>query len=166
LIRSAKVHAYDFRDEKLNTPSYWRDIGTIDSYYEANMDLAGPTPAFNPYARSGFVPLGLPANQLVLSPDVRIEAGAFVQRSILMAGVCVGKDARIRRAIVEEGVHIPSGFEVGWDIEKDRKHYPVSAAGVVVVNETPRVSRPTVVFVGGRRKPAPRPTPTRTRAAA
>jgi glucose-1-phosphate adenylyltransferase len=164
LIRSARVYAYDFRDEKLNLPSYWRDIGTIDSYYEANMDLVGPTPAFNPFERSGFVPPGLSANQSVLSPDVRIEAGADIQSSVLMAGVCVGKDARIRRAIVEEGVHIPSGFEIGWDIENDRKHYPVSAAGVVVVNETPRVSRPTLVFVSGRKKPAQRST--RTKAAA
>jgi glucose-1-phosphate adenylyltransferase len=157
LIRFARVQAYDFRDEKLE-PSYWRDIGTIDSYYEANMDLVGPNRAFNPYERSGVVPLCLSTNQSVLAPCVRIEAGADVQSSVLMAGVCVGKDARIRRAIVEEDVHIPSGFEIGWDIENDRKHYPVSAAGVVVVNETPRVSRPTMVFVGGRKKAAQRST--------
>lgn len=165
LVRCARVHAYDFRDKKLGIPSYWRDIGTIDSYYEANMDLVGPTPAFNPYERSGFVPLGLQANQSVISPGVRIEPGAHVQSSVLMAGVCVGKDARIRRAIVEEGVHIPAGYEIGWDIANDRKHYPVSATGVVVVNETPRVTRPTtLVFGGGRKRPAHKPVSTRSAA--
>ena len=42
--------------------------------------------------------------------------------SVLMSGVRVGKDTRIRHAIIEESVHIPAGFQIGFDLENDRKH--------------------------------------------
>ncbi len=61
-----------------------------------------------------------------------------------MSGVRVGQGARLRRAIVEEGVQIPADFEAGWDIEHDRKHYTVSAKGVVVVRGTPKMCKPTL----------------------
>ena len=44
-----KVFAYPFEDENRKTTSYWRDIGTLDSYYEANMDLVNVDPEFNLY---------------------------------------------------------------------------------------------------------------------
>jgi glucose-1-phosphate adenylyltransferase len=170
LVRSARVHAYDFRDEKSMAPAYWRDIGTIDSYYEANMDLVGPTPAFSPDDLPALEPLKLrfalnaesaplQSVQSVLSPGVRIGAGAHIQSSVLMAGVRVEKDAKIRKAIVAEGVRIPSGFHIGWDIEQDRKQYPVSSGGVVVVNASPKAVSPTRVFVAEAKKKAPFRTP-------
>jgi glucose-1-phosphate adenylyltransferase len=50
LIGSAHIRAYDFRDKAKDIPCYWRDIGTLDSYYEANMDLVRSGTAFDPWA--------------------------------------------------------------------------------------------------------------------
>src|SRR5262245_45492071 len=151
LIGSARVFAYDFRDEFENAPRYWRDIHTIDGYYDANMDLVRPSPASNLYrhpaavgnnigcSRSATVHVYSHVSQSVLSPGVRIEERASVQDSILMPGVWIGPGAAVRHAIVEEGVHIPAAFRVGWDADEDRKRYVISPAGVVVVTETPQL---------------------------
>jgi ADP-glucose pyrophosphorylase len=58
-----------------------------------------------------------------------------------MPGVRIGRGARIRRAIIEEGVQIPPHFEAGWNIDRDRRSYAVSPSGVVVISETPRVRK-------------------------
>ena len=47
--------------------------------------------------------------------------------------VVVGAGAKVRRAIIEKGVKIPPGFEIGYDVEKDRKRFTVSESGVVVI---------------------------------
>ena len=151
LIGSARVFAYNFRDESQDAPRYWRDIGTIDGYYDANMDLVRPSAAFGLYrhpasasnnvgcSRSAAVHAYSHLSQSVLSPGVRIEERASVQDSILMPDVWIGPGAAVRHAIVEEGVHIPRDFRVGWDADEDSKRYIVSPAGVVVVSETPRL---------------------------
>jgi glucose-1-phosphate adenylyltransferase len=117
LINSSKVHAYDFRDPVAHTPRYWRDIGTLDSYYESHMDLLSPASRHNS----------------VVAPGVEIGHGAQVERSVLMRGVRVGRGARIRKAIIEENVYIPGGTEIGYDAEKDRKKYFVTETGITVV---------------------------------
>lgn len=154
LIDSARVYAYDFRDEMKGAPRYWRDIGTIDSYHDASMDLVRPEPLFDPHGENRWhsgaasfhngpqVCHGAHVALSVLSPGVRIEGGSSVEQSVLMPGARVGPGARIRRAILEEGVQIPADFQVGWEIENDRKWYTVSPEGVVVVSETPKLSCP------------------------
>jgi len=170
LIGSARVHAYDFRDEVKDAPHYWRDIGTIDSYYEASMDLVRPGAGFDPYVNdfetsrlTRHPPVGGNENggsllarvhtdcrisQSVLSPGVRIEAGAKVEDSVLMPGVRVGRGTWLRRAIVEEGVQIPADFKAGWDSVQDRKHHTVSPSGIVVISESPKMANPVPMRSG------------------
>jgi glucose-1-phosphate adenylyltransferase len=158
LIDSARVYAYDFRDEVKDSPRYWRDIGTIDSYYDASMDLVRSEPPFNPYLKDGWHPRptlsvrtgarvcgGAQVLQSVLSPGVCVDQDSSVEESVLMPGVRVGKGVRLRRAIIEEGVQIPPDFRAGWDAEHDRKHHTVSPSGVVVVSETPKMAKPFLV---------------------
>lgn len=145
LIRSVKTFAYDFK-------SYWRDIGTIDAYYAASMDLTREEPLFA-------LPAAQPASRLnklarlrsdaevsgtVLSPAVRIGAGATIMDSVLMPGVRVGKGAKLHRVIVEEGVHIPDGLCAGFDVQHDRQHHTVTASGVVVISKEPVVTKVNV----------------------
>jgi glucose-1-phosphate adenylyltransferase len=154
LIHSARTYAYDFRNENKNTSAYWRDIGTIDAYFAASMDLLQETPQFDPYCTDSqpATPTRHPGAkhalcarvhsdayvvQSVLSPRVQVEAGAEINGAILLPGVRVGKGARVRRAIVEEGVELPAGFNVGFDLEHDRKYHTVTSAGVVVIGKTP-----------------------------
>lgn len=162
LMGSADIRAFNFRDDVKDGPRYWRDIGSLDSYYETSMDLVRPEAPFDPYANkdwpshpsclppcSPHVSARLRTNcsvaRSILSPGVRIEDGGLIESSVLMSGVWIGKGARIRHAIIEEGVHIPADSEIGFDLEIDRKHYFVTGGGVVVVSKTPRHTRPTVV---------------------
>ena len=145
LINSARVCAFDFRDPVHDSPRYWRDIGTIDSYYEASMDLARGRVSLNVTLlsrSSALVSGGARVSHSVLTSGVRIEQGASVENCVLMPGVRVGRGARLRRAIVEEGVEVPRDFQVGWDSENDRKHYTVSRSGVVIVSEIPTATKP------------------------
>jgi len=72
-------------------------------------------------------------NRCVLHPRVRINSYADVDESILMDGVEVGRHSRIRRAIIDKGVKIPSGSTIGYDIELDRQRFTVTDSGIVVV---------------------------------
>jgi glucose-1-phosphate adenylyltransferase len=113
LIRSSRAYAYDFRDKSQNAPCYWRDIGTIDAYYDASMELLqieSPVLVRQSQPRMG---AGALVSRSVISPGVEVETNAAVYDSILMPGVRVGAGAQLRRVIVEEGVHVPAGFRVG-----------------------------------------------------
>ena len=165
LIPSGRTYAYDFRDEARDCPRYWRDIGTLDGYYAASMDLVKVDAPFDPYANdiSPSQPTRHPTlhrssekmlsqglqnhcdvNRSVLSPRVHLGRGVKVADSVLMPGVRIGDGAQLRRTIVEEGVHIPAGFQVGFDLREDRHHHTVTEAGVVVVSRTPAVSKTAV----------------------
>ena len=167
LIHTGRTYAYDFRDEMRGSPRYWRDIGTLDGYYAASMDLVQPDAPFDPYANDGWP--SQPTRHTtfstraeakfsqggdthcdvirsVLSPCVHLEQGVSVSDSVLMPGVRIGKGARLRRTIVEEGVHLPADFQVGFDLEHDRRRHKVTEGGVVVVGRTPTVSKPVLSF--------------------
>ena len=170
LIERGRIYAYDFRDCSNDTPRYWRDIGTIDSYYDANMDLVRPNSEFNPYvndydaAQITFNPLvsgdddasqnprvhsNCHVSRTVLSPSVRIEKEAHVQDCVLLPGAHVGAGTAIRRAIVADDVQIPADFRVGYDLHKDRQQFFVTPSGVVVVDHTPRLRNTILSFRNG-----------------
>lgn len=163
LIASSRVFAYEFRDNAHDTPRYWRDIGTLDAYHTASMDLLGNAPPFDPYANDLWpgqatrhptsaavtrnrarVDSGSEVTRSVLSPGVQVEHGATIRESVLLSGVRVGKGARLQRAIVEEGVQIPAGFCAGFDQQADQKHHTVTDSGIVIINHSPAASRPVV----------------------
>ena len=65
--------------------------------------------------------------------EVRVNSYAEVEDSILLEGVEVGRHAKIRRAIVDKEVQIPSGMEIGYHLEEDAKRFTVNGSGIVVV---------------------------------
>jgi glucose-1-phosphate adenylyltransferase len=69
----------------------------------------------------------------LVSPDVRIESCATVEESILLEGVRVGENARIKRAIIDKYSKIPSGMEIGYTLEEDATRFTVTESGIVVV---------------------------------
>lgn len=168
LIHTQNVFAYNFRDENKKETKYWRDVGTIDSYWEANMDLVDVSPLFNLYDESwplrtyqeqcppvktvfaqeyegriglaldsliasGCIISGGRVQRSVLSPKVRVNSYAQVYESILMEGVQVGRYARIRRAIIDKDVIIPDGYEIGHDLDEDRRKFTVTPQRIVVI---------------------------------
>jgi glucose-1-phosphate adenylyltransferase len=127
-IRRRKVFAYDFRDENRKGVQYWRDIGTIDAYYEANMDLVAVEPVFNLYDTKWpirtYHPQYPPAKTVfadeyeggrtaqVLDSLVSsgcIISGARIVRSILSPGIFVAEHALIENSIIMNRVRVGQG---------------------------------------------------------
>ena len=169
LVSKVPVFGYRFTDENKKASKYWRDIGTLDAYYEANMDLCRVNPEFNLYdpewplrthqvqvppakfvfadeARrcgraldsvisAGCIISGSTIRGSVLCPNVRVHSFCYVEDSILMPGVRVGRHAGVRRAIVDRDVFIPRGARIGYNADEDRRRHTVSDGGVVVVTK-------------------------------
>jgi glucose-1-phosphate adenylyltransferase len=121
-----KICAYNFVDEN-NRPRYWRDIGTRDAYYQANMDLLKTGCEFNLYDRSwpvrtyheqyppirmtrGHSGIGLIVDSMVSGGCV-IEGGR-VENSVLSPNVKVGDAADVRNSVIMEGVVIGAGARI------------------------------------------------------
>jgi glucose-1-phosphate adenylyltransferase len=125
LKKGLKIAAFNFIDENKKEADYWRDIGAVDAYYEANMDLVQINPALNLYDRNWpirtyqeqFPPaktvfageeitghVGLVLDSLVSGGC--IINGGRVQRSILAPDVIINKDAEVYDSILMEGVKV------------------------------------------------------------
>ncbi|MBP7779569.1 MAG: glucose-1-phosphate adenylyltransferase [Acidobacteria bacterium] len=122
LIPAGRVHAYPFYDENKKAAKYWRDIGTLDAYYEANMDLCHVNPEFNLYdpawpmrthqpqappAKFVFADEGRMGAALdsVISPGC-IVSGSRVSGSILCPNVRVHSFAAVEDSILMPGVQV------------------------------------------------------------
>jgi glucose-1-phosphate adenylyltransferase len=81
----------------------------------------------------GCIVSGGTVHRTILFPRVRVNSYARVEECVLMDGVDVGRNARLRRVIADKGVRIPSRAEIGFDPEADRKRFHVSEGGVVVL---------------------------------
>ncbi len=145
-----KMMSYEFS-------GYWKDVGTISSLYEANMDLLGDTPNFQVDEKSWIIrsrnPIAPPhyvsdkacivnsavvsgseicgrVENSVLSHRVEIEEGAVVKNSILFAGVKICKNAVVENAIIAEDVTVMEGAIIGG-ITEDKK-ITVLGGGITV----------------------------------
>jgi len=155
--------------DRTRDSSYWRDVGTIESYYEASMDLVGVDPLFNLYGEKwpirtyqrplpptkciiggrtpesiisdGCIISGGTVWGSILSPGIIVERDAVVERSIIFDDVMIEPHARIRRAIVDKETMIRAGATIGYDLEADkRKGCTVSETGIVVVPKGMEIS--------------------------
>lgn len=162
------AYVYDFKDNEVpgateRDKGYWRDVGTLDAFYDAHMDLVSVHPVFNLYnlrwpirgeslnlppakfvqgghasdsvVGAGCIISGATVTNSVLSSNVVIENGAVVEGSVLMPGVRIGKGAVVRHAILDKNVVVSDGGQVGVDVESDRDRFAVSAGGVVTVGK-------------------------------
>ncbi|MBK5293856.1 MAG: glucose-1-phosphate adenylyltransferase, partial [Acidobacteriia bacterium] len=112
LLPRARVLAYDFHDMNDKTVRYWRDVGTLDAYYEANMDLVSVTPEFNLYDKNWpvrtFLPQQPPA-KFVFAQEGR-RMGLAVD-SIVSSG-CIVSGGRVMRCVLSSGVRVNSYCEI------------------------------------------------------
>jgi glucose-1-phosphate adenylyltransferase len=149
--------------------SYWRDVGTIDSYFDAHMDLISVMPVFNLYNNEwpiftqqinmppakfvhdgegnqgrttdsivslGTVVSGGVVERSVLSPWVKVNSHALVTDSVLLDGVQIGRNATVRRAILDKGVVVTDGAMVGIDAQRDMERgFTVTDTGITVVGK-------------------------------
>jgi glucose-1-phosphate adenylyltransferase len=169
-----KVFAYSFYDNNITgmdprERGYWKDVGTLDSYYEANMDLIHVSPQLNLYNYSwpiltnqgnlppaktifdddgrrglnidslvcgGCITSGATVRRSILGPSCKVHSYAVVEDSILFDKVQIGRRSRIKKAIIDEGISIPEGMEIGFDHEEDLlRGCIVTESGIVVVTK-------------------------------
>jgi len=111
-ITRARVLAYDFRDLNEKTVRYWRDVGTLDAYYDANMDLVEVTPEFNLYDKRWPIRTRLvqqPPAKFVFANEGR-RMGVAID-SIVSAG-CIVSGGRVVHSVLSPGVRVNSYCEV------------------------------------------------------
>lgn len=118
MIHSNRVFIFNFVDEVRGEAGYWRDIGTISAYYEANMDLISPKPQFDLYdsdwpirTYQRQIP---PAKMIVGEQGGRREAGLAVDSVI--SGGCVIKGGEVRRSLLGPGVFVDREAEINDSI--------------------------------------------------
>jgi len=169
---SAKV--YDFANnivpgETERDKGYWRDVGSIDSYFDAHMDLVSVHPIFNLYNRNwpiltnppsmppakfsergiafdsivgaGSIIAGGELRNTVASYDVLVGRDAKIENSVLMPSVRIGDGAQIKNVILDKNVIVEPGARIGFDRDEDQKRFTVSDAGIVVVGKGEVVTR-------------------------
>src|SRR5947207_5950104 len=93
---------------------------------------AGEGRAIDSMVCQGAIISGGVVRRSILSPQVRVKSWAEVSDSVLMHGVEVGRNAVVRRAIVDKNVRIPPGARIGVDLDLERERFTVSPGGVVV----------------------------------
>ena len=165
-----RVFAHSFADSCVGgVPGgvpYWRDVGTIDAYWEANMELTKVVPDLDLYDQrwpiwteqpqlppakfvfddddrrgvavdsmvsGGCIVSGATVKRSVLFSDVHVADYTIVEDSVILPNVRIGRNAVLKRAIVDRRCAIPEGFQVGVDPEEDRKRFHVSERGITLV---------------------------------
>ncbi|MCE3223708.1 MAG: ADP-glucose pyrophosphorylase [Nitrospira sp.] len=166
LLRTDRVMAYNFLDNDVpgiayyEEPGYWRDVGTIQAYWQANMDLLGDTPPCN--LRNEEWPIrtepssGPPASLVncyvdhaligegsqlietdirrsIIGRDVRIEAGAQIEDCVIFDHTHIGSGARLQRVIVDRHNQIQAGVELGGPEEDDNQSTEWDDSGLIVI---------------------------------
>jgi glucose-1-phosphate adenylyltransferase len=173
LVNSGNVFAYDFATnvvpgaKNYEEQGYWRDVGTIEAYHRAHMDMLGKTPVFdlhngqwpiypswyqgpaakilkadieNSLLSEGAVIDNARIVNSVIRRDVVIERGASIEESIIMDQTVIGKGCRLKRVIIDKFNVLQEGTEIGFDREGDRHAgiYHLAGDGIVVI---PKVQR-------------------------
>jgi glucose-1-phosphate adenylyltransferase len=172
MVDKGTAWVYDFDDNEVpgsteRDRAYWRDVGTLDAYYDAHMDLISIHPVFNLYnsrwpiythhqqmppvkfvegglaqesmVSAGTIVAGGTVLASVVGPGVGIGHGAYVEGSVVMDNVVIGANAVVQRAILDKNVVVEPGAVIGVDLEEDRRRgYHVSESGVVVIGKSVR----------------------------
>ncbi|HLF96105.1 MAG TPA: glucose-1-phosphate adenylyltransferase [Methylococcaceae bacterium] len=169
LVPRARVYAHRFATSCVNLVGdlpYWRDVGTIDAYWEANLDLTQVVPDLNLYddswpiwsAEQQFAPAkfvfdddghrgqawdslvsggcivsGATVRRSLLSTKVRVESYAYIEDSVILPEVVVGRRASLRRAVVDKRCRLPDGLTVGENPDEDRRRFYVTEKGVTLI---------------------------------
>lgn len=167
LLGTHRLFAYDFTTNDVpglrpyEERGYWRDVGTIDAYFDCHKDVMGEDPrfdAFNPqwpiyssnyqgpvarilggdidnslFGAASMVCRGARVHNSIIRREAVVEKGAELEDCIIMDYARIGAGSKLRRVIVDRHNHIEPGTVIGYDADEDRKRYHVTPGGVVVI---------------------------------
>ena len=177
IVKNGKAVAHRFAvscvRSSFEREAYWRDVGTIDAYWEANIDLTDVTPELDIYDRDWpiwtYAEIKPPAKFVhdeegrrgsavssLISGDC-IISGASMKRSLIFTGVransystleeavvlpdcTIGRNATLKKVVLDRGVTIPEGLVVGEDAALDAKRFRRSESGVCLITQ-PMIDR-------------------------
>lgn len=173
LTQNGKAVAHDFHESCVTDGDYqkpyWRDVGTIDAFWQANIDLTAFDPELDIYDQNWpiwtYQPVTPPA-KFIHNEDNRrgsaisslisggcIISGSKIQKSLLfshvncrsysslkrviaMPKVVIGRKARVKNAVIDRGVVIPEGLEVGYDGDLDQQRFRRTENGICLITQT------------------------------
>jgi glucose-1-phosphate adenylyltransferase len=171
LVRMGVVAAHPFElscvGQRTGFDPYWRDVGTVDAYWDANVDLTATDPLFDVYDtrwpiwthqqqlppakfvhnygnRQGMALESLVASGCIVSGhieqsmlfwSVRVHSFSNVSASVILPRTEIGRGARIHKAVIDRGVHIPEGMVIGEDPRADAQRFFRTSSGVTLVTE-------------------------------
>jgi len=167
IIEEHNVFAFPFSDPGHKGQPYWRDVGTLDSFWEANMELASPEPQLDLYDPSwpiwtyqeqlapakfvfddderrgmavdstvsgGCIISGATVRKSLLFSNVHVHSFCEINESVILPAAIIGRNCKIKRAIIDRSCVIPDDLEIGYDQEQDIKNgFRVSKKGIVLV---------------------------------
>jgi glucose-1-phosphate adenylyltransferase len=169
LVPRRRVFAHRFIDSCVNMASgvpYWRDVGTVDAYWEANLDLTHVTPDLNLYDQDwpiwthqeqlppakfvfddddrrgqaldsmvsgGCIISGSTVRRSLLFSNVQVRSYSNIEDSVILPNVDVGRNARLRRVVVDKNCVIPPGLVAGFDSAEDKKRFYVTENGITLI---------------------------------
>jgi glucose-1-phosphate adenylyltransferase len=176
LVAEGKAGVYDFKENHVpgaleRDRSYWRDVGSLDSYHEAHMDLVSIQPVFNLYNSDwpiftshpqlpgakftdnatvsesivclGSIISGATVDHSVLGSNVVVSAGATIERAVIMDNCRIGANAVLKNVILDKNIVVPDGVEIGVDPDYDRERgFIVSKGGVTVLGKGQVIEAP------------------------
>jgi glucose-1-phosphate adenylyltransferase len=152
----------------LEVAPYWRDVGTIDAYWAANVDLTDTIPDLDLYDRDwpiwtygevtppakfvhdeigrrgmavsslvagGCIVSGAAIKRSLLSSHVRVNSFTTLEEAVILPGVNVGRNASLKRVVIDSNLTIPEGLVVGEDPELDAKRFRRSEGGVCLITK-------------------------------
>jgi glucose-1-phosphate adenylyltransferase len=172
LREGSRLYAYDFASNRVPgtppyEPAYWRDVGTIDAYFYANLDTLGAQPLFelsNPHwpirmaARSwpparlvrstlrnshvgpGALIRGAQVRDSIVRRAAIVQDDAELEQCVVMDHGNIGKGARLRRTIVDCNAVVPPNARIGFDPEHDARYWTVTPEGITVVAHAARAA--------------------------
>ncbi|MCX7987893.1 MAG: glucose-1-phosphate adenylyltransferase [Thermodesulfovibrio sp.] len=169
--RGCKVYSYDFGKNEVpgirdyEEKGYWRDVGTIRTYFEAHMDMLGEKPVFeifntlwpiypskndtppakifsgeikNSIISDGTIIKGGKIENSIIRNGVIVEKGAEIKESLIMDNVLIKRNSKLYRVIVDKKNIIYEGEEIGFNQEKDRFKCHIDSSGIRII---PRAAR-------------------------
>jgi len=176
LIAEHNVQAYVLSEQQKQC--YWRDVGTVDAYFAASMELLRPKPDLDlndknwpvrcapvqlppmrfassedaPNARvsdsiiaAGSVVYGARVKQAILHSNVQIGKATDIDKTVLLPGVKIGVNCRIRNAIIDTNTQVPDGTVIGYDALEDAARYSISENGIAIATANDCHRRPASI---------------------
>ncbi len=172
VVKNGKALAHRFTKScvrsPLETEAYWRDVGTIDAYWEANVDLTDTLPALDLYdnewpiwtnvevtppakfvhdldgrrgnavaslVSGGCIVSGSTIKRALLFTNVRVNSFSHLEDAVALPRVEIGRNAYLKKVVIDGGVKIPDGLVVGKDPVFDAKRFTRSEGGICLITQ-------------------------------